>query len=146
MLLRRITLAAAAVALTSTAALAGGRFAAMWMGTVSGKDGSGITGNAQMTPGAEANTTTVEVSLKGDAPSTPRPWHIHIGSCAKPGGVLGGGRSYTPLAGDASGSSASKATLAIALPDTGSYYVNIHESAANMAKIVACGDLMFHKM
>lgn len=143
---RRLTLAVAALALTSSAAFATSRVAAMWMGQVAGKDGSTISGSVEMNPGSEANSTVVSLTLKGDTPSTTRPWHIHIGSCSKPGGVLGGGRSYTPVAGDASGAGTSKATLAIALPDTGSYYVNIHDSPANMAKIVACGDLMYHKM
>lgn len=143
---RRITLAVAALALTSSVAVATTGVAAMWMGKVAGKDGSGISGAVEMNPGSEANTTVVTLNLKGDTPSTTRPWHIHIGSCSKPGGVLGGGRSYTPVAGDANGAGTSKATLALALPDTGSYYVNIHDSPANMAKIVACGDLMLHKM
>lgn len=120
--------------------------ASMWMGKVAGKDGAALSGDVQMNPGSDANTTVVELTIKGDAASGTRPWHIHIGSCAKPGGVLGGGRSYTPIALDASGNGTSKATLPIAMPDTGSYYVNIHEGAANMSKIVGCGDLMFHKM
>ncbi len=118
---------------------------ASWSGMVMGKDGSAIHGNATMVSGADANTTVVDVSLTGDVASTTRPWHVHIGSCAKGGGVLGGGRAYTPLAGDAKGASSSKATLAIAVPDTGSYYVNVHESSANMGKIVACGDLSVGK-
>lgn len=133
----------AVVALTSVAAAP---IANMWMGSVAGKDGSKITGNGQMNPGADAATSTAEVSLKGDVAGSVRPWHIHVGSCTKPGAPFGGGRSYTPITIDASGNGASKATLPVALPDTGSYYVNIHDSQANMAKIVACGDLMFHKM
>ncbi len=146
MFTRRLAFVSTVLAVTTSVAWAGTRYAAMWMGTVSGKDGAAISGSVQMTAGSEANTTIVDLTLKGDVASTTRPWHIHIGSCTKPGGVLGGGRSYTPLAGDANGGGKSKATLPIALPDTGSYYVNIHDSAANMAKIVACGDLMYHKM
>lgn len=135
----------AVVALTSVAAAPLVR-ANMWMGTIAGKDGSAITGSGQMNAGTDAATTVVDVTLKGDAANSVRPWHIHIGSCTRPGGVFGGGRSYTPITIDASGNGSSKATLPVALPDTGSYYVNIHDSSANMAKIVACGDLSFHKM
>lgn len=112
-----------------------------WTGMVMGKDGSAIHGDAAMMAGKDAGTTEVTIKLTGDTPSTTRPWHVHVGSCATGGGVFGGGRSYTPLAGDAKGASEGKATLAVAVPDTGSYYVNIHESSANMGKIVACGDL-----
>jgi hypothetical protein len=95
-----------------------------------------------MTEGADGKAQ-VTLTLTGDTPNTTRPWHIHIGSCAKGGGVLGGGTSYTPLAGDAKGAGSSKAALAAAFPDSGSYYVNVHESATAMATIVACGDLKF---
>lgn len=128
----------------ATAAFTGA--ANMWMGSITGKDGSKIKGSAEMNPGTQANTTVVSVKLMGDAAGSVRPWHVHIGSCTKPGGVFGSGSAYTPITADASGGGTSKATLAVALPDKGSYYVNIHESASNMAKIVACGDLMFHKM
>ena len=46
---------------------------------------------------------------------------------------------------DDKGNGTSKAAIALALPDTGSYYVNFHESSANMGKSVACGDLMMMK-
>ena len=49
------------------------------------------------------------------------------------------------MVGDAKGAAESKATLALPLPDTGSYYVNIHESSTSMGKIVACGDLKADK-
>jgi hypothetical protein len=116
-----------------------------WTGMVMGKDPSKIHGTVTMTEGKDANTTEVTVKLSGDVASTTRPWHVHMGSCAKAGGVFGGGKSYTALAGDAKGASESKATLAVALPDTGSYYVNVHESATTMATIVACGDLKHAK-
>jgi hypothetical protein len=35
--------------------------------------------------------------------------------------------------------------LRLALPDSGSFYVNVHESASAMAKIVACGDLLLEE-
>lgn len=114
------------------------------MGTVAGKDGLAITGTAMMKGSDDEKSTIVEVEVKGDAAGSVRPWHIHIGSCAAGGGVLGGGRSYTPMTMDGMGGAKTKATLPIAMPDTGKYYVNVHESASNMGKIVACGDLMHH--
>jgi len=112
-----------------------------WSGKVMGKDGSAIHGSATMKAGKKANTTDVMVKLSGDVAAGARPWHVHSGSCAKAGGVFGGGASYTAVAMNAKGAGKSKATLPVTVPDTGMYYVNIHESATMMAKIVACGDL-----
>jgi superoxide dismutase, Cu-Zn family len=110
--------------------------------TLTGKDGAAVHGSGTV---KSDKTTEVEIKLLGDVAGSVRPWHIHTGTCAKAGGVWGGGRSYTPITIDAKGEGTGKASIATALPDTGTYYVNIHESSGNMAKIVACGDLV-HKM
>ena len=94
-----------------------------------------------MMPTADGAGTVITVALKREAASVVRPWHVHVGSCAKGGGIFGGAGSYTPITIDAKGNGSSKATLMVAAPDSGSYYVNVHESSANMSKIVACGDL-----
>ena len=130
-----------ALAITSSVAFALAPMVANWSGTITANNGGKITGDASMKPTADGTGTEVNVMLMGDAASVTRPWHVHIGSCAKGGGVFGGGKSYTPIATDASGHGMTKAILAVPTPDTGSYYVNIHESAGNMGKIVACGDL-----
>lgn len=132
-------LAVAALSLSATVAFAMGQ--THWMGTVAGTDGAKTTGSAMMMTGKAAGTTEVTVELKGETPSVTRPWHVHVGSCTKAGAPFGGARNYTPIAIDDKGNGKSVVTLPVALPDSGSYYVNIHESAANMGKIVACGDL-----
>lgn len=143
--MRRSPLASALVALAivSTAAVAMSPFHLEWEGKIVGKDGSKITGEATMKEGADGKSTEVEIMLMGDEAGATRPWHVHVGSCAKGGGVFGGGKSYTPITTEGM-HGMSKATLPVAVPDTGSYYVNIHESAGNMGKIVACGDLVMH--
>lgn len=132
---------AAALAVSSSVALALTVTHGHWMGAVTGKDGAATTGSAMMAGSTDGKSTEVTLELMGETASVTRPWHIHTGSCAKGGGVLGGGKSYTPITVDDKGHGTSKATLAMAMPDTGSYYVNIHESGTNMSKIVACGDL-----
>lgn len=129
---------AALLAVSSSAAFAALRHMDYTV-TLTGKDGAGVHGSG--TAKSEDKTTEVEIKLMGDVAGSVRPWHIHSGSCAKAGGVFGGGRSYTPITIDAKGDGSSKASVPVSLPDTGTYYVNIHESAANMGKIVACGDL-----
>jgi hypothetical protein len=140
--MRPLAVMAAGVALATVATAASALvLATSWKGKVTGRGDSKITGDAAITPSADGTGAEVNVMIMGDTPGATRPWHIHIGSCAAPGGVLGGGRSYTPITIDGSGHGMSKATLPVAVPDSGSYYVNIHESAGNMGSIVACGDL-----
>lgn len=116
-----------------------------WDGMVLGVGGTKIRGEVEMVAGKVAGTTAVEVSYARDAAGAVRPWHIHVGSCAKGGPVLGAATAYPALRVDAKGVAEGKATLRLALPDSGSYYVNIHESAASMSKIVACGDLLLEE-
>lgn len=140
----RTTIAGVTLLLTLSSSLAYG-FAnrhVAWEALVQGKDGSKIRGPATMEAGMAAGTVDVVVNYTGDVAGVVRPWHVHIGSCAKGGAVFGDRTAYTPLKVSADGKAEGKAVLRIALPESGEYYVNIHESAANMGKIVACGDLM----
>jgi Cu-Zn family superoxide dismutase len=112
-----------------------------WSARLSGKDGRKVSGAATAVPAPDGAGTVISISLEGDTPGATRPWHVHSGSCAASGGVVGGGRAYMPLTIDAKGKATGKATIAVALPDTGAFYVNIHDAAAAMNVIVACGDL-----
>ncbi|MCU0647026.1 MAG: hypothetical protein MUF00_03485 [Gemmatimonadaceae bacterium] len=139
----RIRLLAAPLAIAATASLAAAvaPLAMKWEGKLAGNGASKITGVISLTPSPDGKTSMATVEFEGDTPSVTRPWHVHIGSCDKGGGVFGGGIAYKPVVVDDKGHGISSAALTIAAPDTGSYYVNIHESAANMRTIVACGDL-----
>lgn len=112
-----------------------------WRAAMAGKDGRKVSGTATATPTADGAGTDVVVTIDGDTPGATRPWHVHAGSCAKAGPVLGGARAYPPMTIDRSGHGTASATIAMALSDTGSYYVNLHDAAAAMGVIVACGDL-----
>jgi hypothetical protein len=141
------TAAAVALLLAITASLASGtvRRHVAWDGMVLGVGGSKIRGDVEMVAGNVSGTTAIEVTYARDAAGAIRPWHVHVGSCAKGGPVLGAASAYPALRVNAKGAAEGKATLRLALPDSGSYYVNIHESAAAMSKIVACGDLLLEE-
>jgi hypothetical protein len=109
---------------------------------VQGRGASKIRGLIEMVGGKVTGTTAVEVQYTGDAPGAARAWHVHVGSCAKGGAILGGANAYQSLTVDAKGAAKGKATLRVPLPESGSYYVNIHESSTSMGKIIACGDLL----
>lgn len=129
-----------AVALCSSIALAVAPLDMSWQGMLKGNGESKIDGVISVTKGADGKALAT-VEFDGDTPSVSRPWHVHVGSCAKGGGVLGGAMNYRAIAVNDKGHGKETANLPVAVPDTGSYYVNIHESAANMRSIVACGDL-----
>jgi hypothetical protein len=141
------TASAVALLLTVTASLASGavRRHVAWDGMVLGVGGSKIRGDVEMVAGKVSGTTAIEVTYARDAAGAVRPWHVHVGSCAKGGPVLGAVSAYPVLRVDGKGAAEGKATLRLALPDSGSYYVNIHESAAAMSKVVACGDLLLEE-
>ena len=142
--MNRSTSTAVALLLTlsaSLAAAAGARHIA-WDGMVQGRGASKIRGLIEMVGGKVTGTTAVEVQYTGDAPGAARAWHVHVGSCAKGGAILGGANAYQSLTVDAKGAAKGKATLRVPLPESGSYYVNIHESSTSMGKIIACGDLL----
>ena len=113
-----------------------------WDGMVTGKGGSKIRGVIAMEGGKAVGTTSAVVKYAGDVGGVTRAWHVHVGSCAKGGAVLGAATAYAPLRVNAKGAAEGVAILRLALPDSGEYYVNIHESASNMGKIIACGDLL----
>ena len=114
---------------------------AEYTATLAGRDGRKVTGAATARPTADGKGTEVTVTLDGDTPGATRPWHVHSGSCKQSGGVVGGGRAYTPIAIDAKGQGKGTANIPVTLADTATYYVNIHDAAAAMGIIVACGDL-----
>lgn len=133
------------LALTATAANGAVRRHVAWDGMVMGVGGSKIRGEVEMVAGKAAGTTAVQVTYARDAAGKVRPWHVHVGSCAKGGPVLGAASAYPALRVDSKGGAEGKATLRVVLPDSGSFYVNIHESVATMSKIVACGDLLLEE-
>ncbi len=112
-----------------------------YVATLAGKDGRKVHGTATVTPSKAGDSTEVLVTLDDDTPGATRPWHIHAGTCEKGGGVVGGGRAYPPIVIDDKGHGTGKAKLAMVLSDTTTYYVNIHDAAAAMGIIAACGDL-----
>lgn len=135
----------ALVAGSSTRAGAVARRHIAWDGMVRGIGSSKIKGLVGMVGGAVAGTTAVDIKFAGDIAASRRPWHIHRGSCAKGGPIFGAAKAYSPLQVSAAGTAEGKATLRLSLPDSGYFYVNVHESAAKMGSIVACGDLLLEE-
>lgn len=111
-----------------------------WRATLQPMNGSNITGTAAVTPTSTA-AATATVNISGAVSGDVHPWHVHTGTCATGGGVVGPGSAYTPLTVAAGGSASSTASLPAVLDATQKYHVNIHKSPTDMGTIVSCGDL-----
>ena len=87
-----------------------------------------------------ADQTVVMLKLTGAPPDAAFPWHIHEGPCG-PGAIVGGASSYKPITAGADSIATATATIPVVLDESKQYHVNLHASAAEMDKIIGCGDL-----
>ena len=132
-----------AVAVTA-AGLAGARYGAFdheWKAVLAPVSGSNITGEAELEGKDKDKSSEAEISIKGATAGAELPWHVHSGTCASGGGIVGDPKAYAPLKVNDKGEAKAEAKLAIATPESGDYHVNVHKSAAELGTIVSCGDL-----
>lgn len=99
---------------------------------IAAQNGSGETGKATLT--AVGNKTKVEISIKGEPKGASQPVHIHTGTCAKLGGVV------YPLTNVVGGKSLTWVNAPLSVVKSKGSAINLHESAKNLGKYVACGD------
>ena len=112
-----------------------------WTATLQSMAGTNVTGTASAMAGTSAGTTMAEVTISGAPANGEHPWHIHSGTCASGGDIVGPPTDYMPIRADASGNGTSTATVNVAAPTSGDYHVNVHMSPSDLKTIVACGDL-----
>jgi hypothetical protein len=86
-------------------------------------------------------TTAVAINLAGGEPAGTHPWHIHSGTCATGGPIVGDADRYPPLRPTGAGTAASTATVNAVLVPEQQYHVNVHRSPAALNQVIACGDL-----
>ena len=85
--------------------------------------------------------TGANISISGAQPGSHHPWHIHAGTCASGGGIMGNANDYPALHVAADGNATANATIGVALNEQSAYHVNVHLSPSALGTIVACGDL-----
>jgi len=85
--------------------------------------------------------TEASVEIQNAVPGGEHPWHVHLGQCGSNGQILGQADAYSPLEVGGDGKASATAELAMALPRTGQYHINVHASRNNMGTIIACGNL-----
>lgn len=97
------------------------------------QNNSGESGTATLTP--MGNQTQVVLNITGAPAGVPQPAHIHTGTCANLGGV-----KY-PLTNVVDGKSTTMVNVKLSDIQTGSFAINVHKSAPEIAVYVACGDI-----
>jgi hypothetical protein len=111
-----------------------------WTASLTGQGATtGVTGT--LTAAVLSGTTTATLNVNGATPGASHPWHIHHGTCATGGGIVGEPGGYPPLVIGDQGSGTASVQLQLQLNEAQRYHVNVHASASDMATIVACGDL-----
>lgn len=99
-----------------------------------------VTGTALASTGE--SRTNVTVTIAGAPVGGEHPWHIHTGTCATGGPILGNPAAYPFLVPTAGGQDTRSATIDEVLLSVQSYHVNVHASPTDLDTIVACGDLV----
>jgi hypothetical protein len=89
----------------------------------------------------ERGRTRAHVEISNAVPGGQHPWHVHRGQCGADQGIFGPADAYEPLKVEGDGRAQENAVLPVALPRSGSFFINVHASSRNMSTIVACGNL-----
>jgi len=132
--MKRLTLLLVSLVFVTVAQLSAAAATSTLTVAIHEQNGSGESGTATLTQmGADVK---VVLAIKGAPATTPQPAHIHDGTCADLKGVV------YPLSNVVNGSSTTtvKGVTIDKLLD-GKYAINVHESAANIGKYVACGEI-----
>jgi hypothetical protein len=109
--------------------------------TMGAMNRSGVTGTGVVTKGV--GNFVVSIQVHGMKPNSSHVSHVHVGTCAKPGGVA---YALLQVVADAAGNATATSTVSeyYSMPTTG-WYVNVHEgpdlTEAEYAPSVSCGDL-----
>jgi superoxide dismutase, Cu-Zn family len=113
-----------------------------WRAELSNIEPSWVVGSAvvQQTVGEQAFTAAV--MIREDIAGAARPWHVHFGTCATGGGIVGDPAAYPPLVTDTAGAATSNVLVRVGLDVNAPYHVNVHESEADLNTLIACGDLV----
>jgi hypothetical protein len=110
-----------------------------WSTDLRAQNASGISGEVKLQSAVAGSGVTVSVS--GAPAGAQLPWHIHRGTCASGGPILGEASAYPLLAVGEDGRARLATTIGSPLNERERYHVNVHRSMTEMNVIVACGDL-----
>lgn len=99
-----------------------------------------MSGEATMAPAPDGRTT-VTLALANATAGGLHPWQVRRGQCGADQGPLGAAAAYAPLRVGGDGRATASATLPVATPADGPYFVSVQASSGNPGTVVACGNL-----
>ena len=86
--------------------------------------GDGKVRGGAMVEAQGDESTHFTITIRNAAPNTGLAWHLHSGTCAAPGGVVGAG--YPELHSGPGGTAEAAVTLAVSPPTSGNYVIQVH--------------------
>ena len=114
-----------------------------WSAELSARAGATVTGTAvarSVGIGGGAGSSTASITLTNGTPTSVHPWHVHSGTCATGGPIVGATGDYPLLEVAADRSARATASIGVGMGDETRYHVNVHRSTGDMT-VIACGDL-----
>src|SRR5687768_14033010 len=100
-----------------------------------------LGGRGSMMRGSTSVETRAMLSLFGAAPGSTHAWHLHLGACNNDRGILGAPELYTPVVAGNDGRGDITVTLPFTTPNSGQYFIDVHETQSSASRIVACAPL-----
>ena len=127
-------------------------FDSRWIATLAPvtqmRDSAAITGATTVSLGGRATmmpSTPVEtramLSIFGAPPGSTHAWHIHLGACGNDRGIIGSPELYAPVVAGPDGRGDITVTLPFSTPNSGEFYVDVHDSQSSASRIIACAPL-----
>ena len=115
-----------------------------WSTQLSSRAGTSVRGSAtSRSIGFEggAGTATASIDVTGAAAGARHPWHVHTGTCATGGPIVGEANDYPVLEIGADGTDDATAAIEAGMSDEQRYHVNVHRSPSDLT-VISCGDLV----
>ena len=115
----------------------------VWRATIAGTgDFAQLAGDSVVRQADNDSLFSASTTIRGDVAGAVRPWHVHFGTCATGGDIVGDDLAYPRLTIGSDGTATASARISFDLDDDDAYHINIHESDAAFDNIIACGDLV----
>jgi len=102
----------------------------------------GINGDATVVEVVNEAAFTASITIRNDVVGAIRPWHVHFGTCATGGAIVGEDAAYPRLQVGADGAATVNVMIRVGLDPALAYHINVHKSDAEFNTIIACGDMI----
>ena len=115
-----------------------------WHATLSSLDNTlyTLTGDAVVAEVVSEAAFTATITIRNDIVGSIRPWHVHFGTCATGGAIVGDDTAYPRLQVTSGGTASVNVMIRVGLDPAVAYHVNVHKSDAEFNTIIACGDMV----